>query len=317
MIVGQFLGDLRDRLIGGTRDSRMLETLHAPAHVVILPYFCEAEVERYLQIVVSLRRFGPQATAYEFLLAASPKIEISRRLHKAYASLAPTTSFQCPTQIFGYPQGPTAMFWDCMDFIANHLNRQPGFSLWLESDMAIVKPDWIDRLSQEWHSNSSAPLMMGCFVPDVYRWRVFRGYKHILHAHINGGACYVKDFASRMPAEARLGVFDMAIYPHVCQAGGARISSQICFSTTARARRDVLDPGKVILHGFMQDKDQFIQRCVAPVTGRELSAMMFNPLLNRWEHAQRRVRVFFVRRGPRAMFENMMLAQDRRNRQAA
>lgn len=296
----------------------MTESTTAPSHVVILPYYCDEEVARYLKIAECLRRFGPQQTLFEFLLAASPKRQISSQLHAAFESLAPTTSFRCPTQIFGYPQGPTAMFWDCMDYIAEHLSRRPGFSLWLESDMAIVKPDWVDRLSNEWRSAASTPLMMGCFVPDVYRWRVFRGYKHILHAHINGGACYAKDFAARMPAEARQGVFDMAIYPHVCRGvGGARITSQICFSTTTRARRDVLDPGKVILHGFMQDKDQFIHRCVAPVTRRELSASLFNPWLDRWENARRRVRVFFVRRGPRAMFENMMLAQSQRKRRAA
>src|SRR5262245_32515006 len=113
---------------------------NAPSHVVILPYFCQAEIERYLQIAECLGRFGQQTTSYEFLLAASPKIETDRRLHRAFEGLAPTTSFQCPTQIFGYPQGPTAMFWDCMDHIAQHHCRRPGFSLWLESDMAIVKP---------------------------------------------------------------------------------------------------------------------------------------------------------------------------------
>lgn len=287
------------------------------SHVVILPYFCEAEIERFLAVARTLERFGPQTTPYEFLLAASPKIEVSQRLHDAYAAIAQTTSFQCPTQIFGYPQGPTAMFWDCMDYIAQHMNRQPGFSLWLESDMAIVKPNWMDRLSQEWASFSLEPLVMGCFVPDVYRWRVFKGYKHLLHAHINGGACYAKDFADQMPAEARNGVFDMAIFPFAAKTGRAETSRQICFSTTDRARRDVLDPDRVILHGFMQDKDRFIELCNAPVTGRELSARMFNPLLNRMETVRRRVRVFFVRRGPRAMFENMLLAQERRNRRVA
>jgi hypothetical protein len=183
--------------------------------------------------------------------------------------------------------------------------------------MAIVKPDWVARLDAEWNEDFRPPLMMGCFVPDVYRLRVFRGWKHILHAHINGGACYAKDFARRLPASAREGVFDMSVYSHVVQANRARITSQICFSTTSRARRDVLDHRKVILHGFMQDKDAFIQRCVAPITAAERRSQMFNPLFDRWETARRRVRVFFVRRGPRAMFENMLLAQDRTNRRAA
>jgi hypothetical protein len=120
-----------------------------------------------------------------------------------------------------------------------------------------------------------------------------------------------------MPSEARDGVFDMAVYRHVAQVGGAQRTSQICFSTVNRARRDVLDPGKVILHGFMQDKDQFIARCTAPISPREQSVRVFHPLINRFENWQRRVRVFFVRRGPQAMFENMLLAQERGKRRAA
>lgn len=295
----------------------MRESNTAPFHMLILPYYCEAEVNRYVLIAECLKRFGPQTTPYGFLLAASPKIEISRRLHQAFEPIAPTTSFQCPTQIFGYPQGPTAMFWDCMDRIAETMADRPGFSLWLESDMAIVKPDWLDRLSREWSEDPTPPLMMGCYVPDVYRWRIFRGRKHLLHAHINGGACYAKDFARRVPRAARTGVFDMAVFPHAVRNNGAKVTRQICFSTTARARRDVLDPSKTILHGFMQDKDQFIRRCVEPITDSERWSSAFNPMLNRLESARRRVRVFFVRRGPRAMFENMMLAQERRDRRVA
>ncbi len=300
-----------------SRDFVMIAAAHNQSHVVILPYFCNAEIERYRCVARSLQQFGSQSTPYEFLLAASPKFDVSQSLHKAFATVAPTTSFQCPTQIFGYPQGPTAMFWDCMDYIAAHMNRKPGFSLWLESDMAIVKSNWMDRISQEWTSSSPTPLMMGCFVPDVYRWRVFKGRKHLLHAHVNGGACYAKDFAHHMPNEARQGVFDMSVYPIITQTGRVKSTTQICFSTTSRARRDVLDPTKVILHGFMQDKDQFIARCAAPITDRERAAQLFNPWLNRWESARRQVRVFFVRRGPQAMFENMLLAQDRCNRRTA
>lgn len=288
-----------------------------PSHVIILPYYCEEEIERYLKVAACLKRFGTQSAQYRFLLAASPRIAPSRRLHEAFAQIAPVVDFSCPTQISGYPQGPTAMFWDCMEHIAQTDRKTPGFGLWLESDMAIVKPDWLDRLSAEWMSRDRTPLMMGCFVPNVYRRRIFRGRKHILHAHINGGACYAKDFAVRMPPEARQGVFDMSVYPHVAKAGGAKLTKQICFSTVSRARRDVMHPDKVILHGFMQEKDQFIERCTAPITPREELARVLHPILDRVEDLGRRCRVMFVRRGPRAMLENMLLAQENQSRRAA
>jgi hypothetical protein len=294
----------------------MPDDRRTPVHILVLPYFCDEEVVRYQSTVRSLQRLGPQRQRFEFLLAASPQTEVSRSLHEVCATIAPTTSFQCPTQVFGYPQGPTAMFWDCMEYVNRHKSDSPGFSLWLESDMAIVKPDWLDRLWAEWDMAWPSPLVMGCFVPDVYRWRLLKGRKHLLHAHINGGACYAKDFARRMPLDARQGVFDMAVYRHAAGQGAALPTDQIRFSTTARARRDMLDPGPVILHGFMQNKDHFIERCNAPITDRERASQRFGPLWNRWERARRSVRVLFIRRGPQAMFENMLLAQDRKRRVA-
>ena len=75
-------------------------------HIVILPYFCEEEVDRYLKIADKLETFPEPECQVHYLLASSPRTEPSSRLYDAYSRLGPTTSFQCPTQIFGYPQGP-------------------------------------------------------------------------------------------------------------------------------------------------------------------------------------------------------------------
>jgi hypothetical protein len=290
------------------------------AHVVILPYYCESEIARYTAIAGCLREFPGGEVDYEFLLAASPKIEISQSLHAVFSRIAPTTSFRCPTQVFGYPQGPTAMFWDCMDYVANEMNRRPGFSLWLESDMTIVKPDWMDRLDAEWTraNGEGEKLIMGNVVPDVYRRRLFRSPKKLLPAHVNGGACYHKDFARRMPAESRQGVFDMAVYHFARAVGGIHPTDQICFSTLQRVWRDVADPSKVVLHGFMQDKDRFVERCLAAVAHGRTSSTLFDPMARQLENLGRQVRIYFVKRGPQAMLENVLLAQDRtRGRRAA
>ena len=87
-------------------------------HVIIVPYYCQAEVDEYLKIAELMQRFPKPRVSCSFLLAASPIAEPSERLLEAYSQIAPTRQFECPTQEFGYPAGPTAMYWDAMDFVA-------------------------------------------------------------------------------------------------------------------------------------------------------------------------------------------------------
>ncbi len=287
-------------------------------HVVILPWFCDEEVQRYLRIVARIAEFPRQSCRWSFLLAASPRTPPDDRLYKACAAVAPTTMFQCPTQVFGYPAGPTAMFWDCMDYISHHCEKDGGFALWLESDMAPVKSDWLERLDAEWRA-ANEPWLMGCYVPHVYKSRLLRRRKLLLDAHVNGGACYGKSFSHAMPSSVRAGVFDVQVYQYACRAGRVAVTELIDFSTTERARRDVLDPGKVVLHGYLQDKDRFIDACLAPMTEAERRGAHWNPVYDSLESFRRRLRVWRVRRGQQAMFENMLLAKrrDRASRRAA
>ena len=73
-------------------------------HVVILPYFCQEEVERYLKIADKIASFPRPEAEVHYLLAASPRTEPSSQLATAYEKLGKVISFQCPTQIFGYPE---------------------------------------------------------------------------------------------------------------------------------------------------------------------------------------------------------------------
>ena len=284
-------------------------TVQNDTHVIILPYFCQDEVRRFIKVSDRLSQFPEPACNYHFLLASSPKISPDETLYRAFSRVGPCTLYSCPTQVFGYPEGPTAMYWDSMEFVAQKFGgKNRGFCLWFESDMAPVKPDWLDRLSEEWYQDEP-PLMMGCHVPDTYKKRLFRKPKLILNAHINGGACYATDFARRLPASARRGVFDMAVYQHALHEGGIRKTDQIAFSSLNRVRRDVQCPKKVVLHGFMQDKDRFIEECLRPVTDSERQASVWHPLQDQFELLRRRIRVQFIRRGHRAMLENVMLAK--------
>jgi len=152
---------------------------------------------------------------------------------------------------------------------------------------------------------------MGCYVPEVYKYRYFKKPKLLLAPHINGGACYAMDFADQMPADAREGVFDMAVFQFAEKLGRARFTQQISFSTHTCVRRDIADPKKVLLHGFMQEKDRFIEQCLTPLTEQEKSRSTWNPVFDKIETAKRKIRVQFVRRGHRAMLENMFLAKEK------
>ena len=204
------------------------------------------------------------------------------------------------------------MFWDCMDFLSENYSTSSGFGLWLESDMAPTQPDWLDRLASEWHEEPEKPIMMGCFVPNVYRKRLFKRPRLILDHHINGGACYAMDFARHMPASAREGCFDMIVYRHAHALGRAKRTRQIAFSTNQRVRRDLSDRSKVLVHGFQQDKDLFIDQCVTPLSELEKATVPLNPILDRWEAFKRTAKLRLTNGGThRDTLDSVLLAQRR------
>jgi hypothetical protein len=198
-----------------------------------------------------------------------------------------------------------------MEFVEQNYAENEGFSLWLESDMCPTQTDWIDRLSDLWYAGEQRPLMMGCYVPEVYKYRILKRPKRILEPHINGGACYAMNFASQMPDDARQGVFDMAVYQFAKEKGLARECRAISFSTTERVRRDLSDSSKVLLHGFMQEKDQFIDDCIRPLSEAEMQTAKWNALQDQLESTKRKIKTWFVRNGREAMLENMFLAKQR------
>ncbi|MEE2642266.1 MAG: hypothetical protein VX768_16670 [Planctomycetota bacterium] len=290
-------------------------------YTIILPYYCQEEIDRYMRIGDHLMELGPQETEYEFLLAASPKIRPNRDFEKRFSRIAPTISFSCPTKIFGYPEGPTAMFWDCMDFLSQHSDDDDqGFGLWLESDMIPVKPDWLDRIVQDWHAGQ-VPLLMGCLIPDVYKHRILKRPRKWIAEHINGGACYGRHFGRALPAEARQDVFDVAVYPYVSDPPHQlKVTQTIALSTMERCRADIVDPRRTILHGFMQNKDDFIDKCRQPISADEKSRLAQQSHYSRFNQAMERAKLLFMGRGPEAMLNAMFLEMDRndhRNAKAA
>lgn len=241
-------------------------------HTIILPYFSEAEIDRYELILNHMLQLGESKTPFEFLLAASPRIEPSERLYRAASRVAASRHFQCPTQVFGYPEGPTAMFRDCMWHVATDNDGRDDFVLWMESDMCPVKPGWLDRLDDHWRMCGDV-FAMGCVIPTLHRTqrpkfklkRLFkrRRTKQVrwIAQHINGGACYRRDLIRHIPLTDQSLAFDMEIGAALQQRGGFADTPAIAFSTLDRIGDDLQDPEKVLLHGYLQDKQTFLQHC--------------------------------------------------------
>lgn len=242
-------------------------------HTIILPYFCDEEVDRYERILAHMQTLGPQRSPFEFLLASSPKTTASDRLMRAALNVAPSRHFACPSQVFGYPQGPSAMFWDCMDRVAADHPDGDGFALWLESDMCPVKGDWLDRLDTQWRQCGDV-FVMGCVIPELYRekresFKIRHPFRKRrvqsvkwISEHINGGACYRCDLVRHVDDRFRDGIFDMEIGVMVGEIGGFADTPALSFSTMWRIDEDLRDPHKVILHGYLQNKDLFLDACI-------------------------------------------------------
>lgn len=280
---------------------------------IILPYYCQEEVDRYLRIADHLMELGPQETPFQFLLAASPKIRPNRELEKRFSRIAPTISFSCPTKIFGYPEGPTAMFWDCMDYMdQNSSETDEGFGLWLESDMIPVKSNWLDLIVEDWMAGETRPWLMGALIPDVFKHRFLKRSRQWIAEHVNGGACYGRHFGAKLPKEARDEVFDVAVYPYFEKfPERLRVTETIRLSTMDRCRADIVHDRRSILHGFMQDKDDFIDKCRQPVTSEERAQHQNKSHYRSFAQAIERTKLMFTGRGPEAMLHAMFLEIDR------
>ncbi|GAA5506418.1 hypothetical protein [Novipirellula caenicola] len=243
-------------------------------HTIILPYFSEAEIDRYERILDHMLSMESPKCEFEFLLSASPRTEPSDRLMRSASRIAPASHLHCPTQVFGYPFGATAMFWDSMRHVADMSDDNNGFALWMESDMCPVAADWLDRLDDHWQSSGDV-LLMGCEVPDVYRdcqkkFRLYRPFRHRpiekkrwIARHINGGACYRRDLIHQVSPEYQDGIFDVRLGDLLREQGGYSSTPAIAFSTLDRLNHDLRDPDKVLLHGYLQDKDTFLHACIS------------------------------------------------------
>jgi hypothetical protein len=228
-------------------------------HLIVIPYYCADEVRRYLWIADLLKQFTQapgESIETEFLLAPAPSIDPSPTLFDVFSKISTVNIYKCKTEAVGYPQRATAMFWEIMEHIACAYPHDGGFVLWLESDMIPVRENWLNKLTAEWTSSSNL-ILMGSLMPE---FRTREGY--IVPEHINGGACYSKDFARYVPLEGRLAYFDLDLFSYAKATKRFKPSDLFILATYHEIPELILNSEAVVLHGYLQAKDKFIKKCV-------------------------------------------------------
>lgn len=185
--------------VGVSNKMSMLERVRSmvslPKTIIVLPYYCQEEVALFGKLVNILSQWGGLGGRVEFLLSARYDCPKSQELYELCAKVAPTKSIQCSMEGKGIVkpdagssiEGPSGMFWDTMRFVDKNYPLDGGFVFWMEADMVPLREDWLKALNAEW---SPELMVMGflCYSP-IGRWL----------PHINGGACYAKDFFRKVP----------------------------------------------------------------------------------------------------------------------
>lgn len=173
-------------------------------HIFILPYYCESEVRIFLDIADIWEELTSSDVAYSFLLCSRFDCPPSEELKKRFSKIGPTVAFQSTTvgKGIGKPdpgyevEGPSAMFWDAIDFVNSNYKKDGGFAFWFEADMVPLKSDWVAQLHQEWLQDDHD--ILGVLIDQQWGKKFHPGGAFNDNSHMNGGACYRKDFITKI-----------------------------------------------------------------------------------------------------------------------
>ncbi len=148
---------------------------------VVFPV-CAMDVQLAIAHAQWLKRLNrvwhhPAVIAYDRGLSAGLRGHLRNLLADCFPSVE---ILSVPTpRIPGWPHAPNWMW----QHVARHMAGQKNPWLWLEADAVVLKPDWLDRIQDEYDKAGKA--WMGPIVPDL--------------GHCNGVAVYPADAATRLP----------------------------------------------------------------------------------------------------------------------
>jgi len=227
-------------------------------NIIVIPYFNEDEVKRFLKTAYFLRDYAKNKCDYEFLLLNDKIIKPNKKLFEVFSSIAQTQCLEAKKVNNSYPEGPGEFFWEAMDYISENHEKDGGFVLWFESDMLPKVADWVDRLEAEWEKYPEI-VIMGLYVPNKYN--VLSG--GFIPEHINGAGCYSKDFSRFFPVEERGAPFDVANFQSLKKSGKKYHKTRLFkFSHMYSICEDIENDEVVFFHGYRQNRDEFIEKAI-------------------------------------------------------
>ncbi|MBN1689341.1 MAG: hypothetical protein JW893_09580 [Candidatus Omnitrophica bacterium] len=192
-------------------------------HIVVLPYYSDEEVQVFHEIADIWKVLTKTECDYTFLLVSRFDRKPDEGLLRKYLEIAPTQSIRSTTEGRGIKkpdvgfkvEGPTAMFWDAVEFVSQNFPHDGGFMLWFEYDMVPLVPDWLDRLEKEW--KISRYVLMGKLIDREWAKENIPSQSDNIVKHINGGACYSKDFIRKVPKQKfnMAMPWDMQVYRYI------------------------------------------------------------------------------------------------------
>lgn len=158
-------------------------------HIIVLPYWCEKEVNNFLQILNRWELFCQTKETYRFLIARRFDAQENADLINACKKHAPAESISCDRYPWvGWPAGANGMFKHVMETI-NEKPNDGGFVYWFEHDVIPIYIDWMDWLAKMWKPELS---VLGQYMSPPW----INLHQMPMNPNVNGTACYNKRLAS-------------------------------------------------------------------------------------------------------------------------
>lgn len=154
-------------------------------HILVLPYWCDKEVQNFLQILSRWDALCRTDVSYSFMVAKRHDVPESRELVEACRERAPTRVVSCDMYKWtGWPGGANGMFRHVMEALAVE-EDDGGFVFWFEHDVVPIYADWLSWLDRVWNPELS---MAGQYMSAPW----INLHQAPMKPNINGTAMYSK-----------------------------------------------------------------------------------------------------------------------------
>lgn len=159
-------------------------------YVLVLPYWCDEEINNFVQLFSRWDDFCKTEKKYRFLIARRFDIKENKKLRDLCEKYAPTEEISCESYPWsGYPAGANGIFKSVIEHVQENYSNTGGFVFWFEHDVIPIHADWLTHLSDWW---SERYLFMGQLVTQ--EWISENGVQGMYKPYFSGSACFNKYF---------------------------------------------------------------------------------------------------------------------------